>query len=132
MQDCTEVLVSAIDEIGSKGEVKLVQWICGSHVAWTKRFNTKSYSYGNSKGHTDHWWRQFVCLCHVYGLVQRQLQSIINRTGSYTIEGLYKVTHKGRLYIEEGKRLLVPLVEDTICCSSQGVGKRKKVLVEAL
>ena len=129
MQDCTEelkVLVSAIDEIGSKGEVKLVQWIRGSHVAWTERFNTKSYSYGNSKGHTDHWWRQFVCLCHVYGLVQRQLQSIINRTGSYSIEGLYKVTHKGRLYIEEGKRLLVPLVEDTICCSSQGIGKRKK------
>ena len=56
----------------------------------------------------------------------------INRTGSYSIEGLYKVTHKGRLYIEEGKRLLVPLVEDTICCSSQGVGERKKVLVEAL
>ena len=47
MQDCTEelkVLISAIDEIGSKGEVKLVQWICGSHVAWTERFNTKSYS----------------------------------------------------------------------------------------
>lgn len=57
MQECTEelkVLVSAIDEIGSKGEVKLVQWIRGSHVAWTERFNTKSYSYGNSKGHTDH------------------------------------------------------------------------------
>ena len=71
-------------------------------------------------------------MCDVYGLVQRQLQSIINRTGSYSIEGLYKVTHKGKLYIEEGKCLLVPLVEDTICCSSQGVGKRKKVLVEAL
>ena len=39
MQDCTEelkVLVSAIDEIGSKGEVKLVQWIHGSHVVWTE------------------------------------------------------------------------------------------------
>ena len=43
MKDRTEelkVLVSAIDEIGSKGEVKLVQWMCGSHLAWTEKFNT--------------------------------------------------------------------------------------------
>ena len=133
MQDCTEelkVLVSAIDEVGSKGEVKFVQWIRGSHLAWTEKFNTKSYSYSNSKGQTDHWWRQFVCLCHVYGLVQRQLQSIINRTGSYSIEELYKVSHKGRLYIEEGKHL--PLVEHPICAVVRVLGKGKMVLVEVI
>ena len=35
------------------------------------------------------------------------------------------MSHKGRLYIEEGKHLLVPLLEHPICCSSQSVRERK-------
>ena len=35
------------------------------------------------------------------------------------------MSHKERLYIEEGKHLLVPLVEHPICCSSQSVRESK-------
>ena len=41
MEDCmlkVRVIVQLMHEVGSKGEFELVQWICGSHLAWTEKF----------------------------------------------------------------------------------------------
>ena len=97
-QDCTEelrTLYSAMEMIGAKGELKLSQWIRGSSLAWTNDYNKRSTSYGKSLGHSEKWWRIFIRKCHVLGLVEKRLQSIIKRTKHYSVQGIIHSTEKG-------------------------------------
>jgi len=55
-----EILISAIDELGIKGEKKLAQFIRGSNVQWIKdlqNFDPKvSNAYGKSPSHLSMDW----------------------------------------------------------------------------
>ena len=80
-----EVLINAIDELGDKGEVKLAQWIRGSSQEWTIQYNKKCHSFGNSMGHPETWQRTFMRQCHVHGVLEKELKSIIRKSGHYCI-----------------------------------------------
>ena len=48
--DITEelrILFDAINVVGSKGEVKIVQWIHGSSLQWTSEYDKMTQSYSN-------------------------------------------------------------------------------------
>lgn len=97
LQDMSEelkIVVDAINNVGAKGEVKIAQWIHGSSVAWTLSYNRKSMSYGNFRGKSEMWWREFIRQCHVAGYVDKQLKSIIKKSGHYSIQGVYRVLPK--------------------------------------
>ena len=88
MMDMTEewrILVDAITVIGSKGEVKIVQWIHGSSLQWTSEYDKTTLSYGNFKGKSEIWWRKFIRQCHVMGFIEKELKSIIKKSGHYAI-----------------------------------------------
>ena len=74
-----EILYDAIDIIGQKGEVKLTQWIRESAFSWTNDYNKQTSSYGNSLGHSERWWREFIRRCHVVGVANKDLRSIISQ-----------------------------------------------------
>ena len=75
-----EVLIDAID-VGDKGEVKLAQWIRGSSQEWTIQYNKDCHSFSNSMGHSEAWWRTFMRQCYVEGVVEKELKSIIKKSG---------------------------------------------------
>ena len=59
--DTTEelrILVDAITVVGSKGEVKIVQWIRGSSLQWTSEYDKRTLSYGNFKGRNEICWHK--------------------------------------------------------------------------
>jgi len=74
-----EILYDAIDIIGQKGEVKLTQWIRGSAFSWTNDYNKQTSPYGNLLGHSECWWREFIRKCHVVGVANKDLRSIISQ-----------------------------------------------------
>ena len=45
------VLFDALQNVGSKGEVKIAEWIRGSAITWTDKYNKQCYSYSNHCGH---------------------------------------------------------------------------------
>ena len=52
MVDCKEelkILDDALKKVGSKVEVKISEWVCGSKVSWTNEFDKSALSYGNHK-----------------------------------------------------------------------------------
>ena len=71
------ILYDTIDAIGQKGEVKITQWISSSALSWTDSYNKQTSSYGNSLGHSESWWRDFIRKCHVVGVANKDLRSII-------------------------------------------------------
>ena len=128
LQDMSEelkIVVDAINNIGAKGEVKLVQWIRGSSVAWTSSYNRKLMSYGNFKGKSEMWWRKFIRQCHVAGYVDKQLKSIIKKSGHYSIQGVYHVLTKANkdLASEDSRILLYKAPEGEI--TSQNTSTKK-------
>ncbi len=48
--DELNILLSALSQLGCKGEVKIAEWIRGSSIAWTNQHDKTSFSYGNHKG----------------------------------------------------------------------------------
>ena len=96
-----EVLIDAIDVVGDKGEIKLAQWIRGSSQEWTIQYNKDCHSFSNSMGHSEAWWRTFMRQCHVKGVVEKQLKSIINKSGHYCIQGIFHVLPKGRNIVQQ-------------------------------
>ena len=117
--------MDAINNIGAKGEAKLAQWIHGSSVAWTSSYNRKSMSYGNFKGKSEMWWRTFIRQCHVAGCVDKQLKSIIKKSGHYSIQGVYHVLTKANkdLAREDSRILLYKAPEGEI--TSQKTSTKK-------
>ena len=116
-QDMAEELkidADAITNIGAKGEVKIAQWIRGSSVAWTSSYNKKSMLYGNSKGRSEMWWRKFIRQCHVAGYIDKQLKSIIKKSGhSYSIQGVYHVLPKAAEHLaNEDSHILLRMASE--------------------
>ena len=100
-----KMLHDAIEVLGQKGEVKLAQWLRGTSLAWGNKFNKQAYSYGCSAMHSEKWWRTFMRQCHVLGLVNKELKSIIKQSQHYGIQGVYFTTQHGKQLIETGDKL---------------------------
>ena len=72
LRDCRkelEVAVDTIEAIGSKGEVKLTEWICGNKKPWMENLDKTRMSFGRGLGHSEKWWRSFLRKCHVLAMV---------------------------------------------------------------
>ena len=95
LKDELNVLLSALSQLGCKGEVKIAEWIRGSNIAWTNTYDKTSFLYRNHKGRSMHFWRTFIKQCHVLGLVQLELKSMIKSNGAYSVNGVYYGTEKG-------------------------------------
>ena len=65
-----KTLYNAIEVLGSRGVVKIAQWVRGSTLSWTDKYNRVC-------GHNEEWWRLFIRKCHVLGTANKQLKSII-------------------------------------------------------
>jgi len=107
LTDCMKELEVLI-VLGDKGEVKLAQWIRGSSQEWTIQYNKDCHSFSNSMGHSEAWWRTFMRQCHVEGVVEKQLRSIIKKSGHYCIQGLFHVLPKGRDIVQQRTPFLLP------------------------
>ena len=82
--DCKEefrILDDTLKQVGSKGAVKISEWICDSKTSWTNEFDKSALSYGNHRGREIGFWRKFVNQCHVLSLVQMELKSLIKSSG---------------------------------------------------
>ena len=79
-------------------------------------------SYGNFKGRSEKWWRRFIRQCHVAGYVNKELKSIIKKSGHYAIQGVYHVLPKAidEISNEDTSVLLcrAPSVEEMSCSES--------------
>ena len=122
-----KIVVDAINSIGAKGGVKLAQWIRGSSVAWTSSYNRKSMSYGNFEAKSEMWWRKFIRQCHVAGYVDKQLKSIIKKSGHYSIQGVYHVLPKANkdLASEDSHILLYKAPEGEITSQKTSTNKSR-------
>ena len=49
------ILVNTITVAGSKGEVKIVQWIHSFSLQWTSEYDKMNLSYGDFKGRSEIW-----------------------------------------------------------------------------
>ena len=109
-----KILINAIDTLRQKGEKKIAEWIQGSSLAWTQPYDKQSTSYGNHRGHSQDWWRNFMKQCHMVGLVNRKLKSMVKRSG-HLVFGIYEVTQKGRDSISnDGKdEIMLPSIDDS-------------------
>ena len=96
MKNELAIVINALDQLGSRGEVKIAEWIRGSKLAWTNEFDKSVMPYGNHCGRAVEFWRNFLRQCYVNGLVQMELQSLIKRNGHYSVYGVYFPTDKGR------------------------------------
>ena len=103
-----KTLYNAIEVIGSKGEVKIAQWVRGSTLSWTDKYNKQSVSYGKSHGHNEEWWRLFIRKCHVLGTANKQLKSIIKQSQHYSVQGVICTTSKGSNLIQNGEKFTIP------------------------
>ena len=95
--DMTEelrILVDVIVAVGSKGGVKIVQWIHGSSLQWTSEYDKTTQSYGNFKGKSEIWWQKFIRQCHVMGFIEKELKSIVKKSGHYAIQRVLNVLPK--------------------------------------
>ena len=99
-----KTLYNAIETIGSKGEVKIAQWVRGSTLSWTDKYNKQSMSYGKSYGHSEEWWRFFIRKCHDLGTAKKQLKSIIKQSQHYSVQGIIQ---RDKI-IEDGKKFVIP------------------------
>lgn len=114
-----KILIDAMDIIGSKGEVKIAEWIRGSNITWTDMHNKKALSYGNHCGKDINFWRQFIKQCHVKSLIKLELKSIIKANGSYAIHGMYCPLPEGRELANcEDKEFLLPVHQIKHACTS--------------
>ena len=126
-----KTLYNAIEVIGSKGEVKLAQWIRGCTLSWTDNYDKQSMSYGNSNGHNEMWWRLFIRKCHILGTANKELKSIIKQSQHYSVQGVVSTTSKGYKIIHDGEKFTIPTVileshKDDDQCQGSNSRKRNK------
>ena len=67
------ILITAIDELGNRGEVKITEWIRGGQLTWVKDVRQKEETaYGKSpKGLSKGWWRNFIRQAAAAGFIKR-------------------------------------------------------------
>ena len=108
------LLVNAIDEIGTKGEKKLAQFIRGSNGAWNKNLpnfdpSSSSTAYGKSPANLSlEWWRQFARQCSVAGYLARKVDCGTFQGRQAGVFAYYEVTQQGRDAVANGKEVLLP------------------------
>ena len=105
-----KVLIDALDVLGSKGEVKVSEWIRGSNISWTDMHDKKAMSYGNHCGKDINFWIQFIKQCHVKSLIKFEFKSMITTNGSYVIHGVYSPLPEGRdLANSQDEQFMLPV-----------------------
>ena len=125
MAEELRILVDAITVVGSKGEVKIVQWIRGSALQWTSEYDKSTLSYGNFKGKSEIWWRKFIRQCHVVGLIEKELKSIIKKSGHYAIQGVLHVLPKAHMELDkENPMVLLNKASSSIAVSKLSMTQR--------
>ncbi len=102
------VPIDALQQVGCKGEVKVTEWIRGSKVSWTDKFNKCAMSYGNHCGKSIDFWRLFMKQCSVNNLVRMELRLLIKCNGHYSVYGVYSPTEHGRNSAEESQPVILP------------------------
>ena len=58
--------------------------------------------------HSKKWWRTFIRQCHILGLVQKQLRSVIKKSEHYSIQGILLVQDKGQEVAADRRSVLLP------------------------
>ena len=112
MVDCKEefkVLDDALKKIGSKGEVKISEWVRGSKVSWTNEYDKSALSYGNHRGRNIDFWRKFLKQCHVLSLVQMELKSLIKSSGYYAVQAVYSPSPNSGELLSSDDPLMLPI-----------------------
>ena len=105
------IMVNAIDEIGTKGEKKLPQFIRGSNEAWIKSLLNLSFSTAYRKSPSNlplEWWRQFARQCSVAGYLDRKVDCGTFQGQQAGVFFYYEVAQKGRDAIANKKEVLLP------------------------
>ena len=124
-----EILSDAMNHVGGKGEVKIAEWIRGSHVAWTNAYNKSCLSYGNHKGRDINFWRTFIKQCYTASLVQLELKSMIKGSGLYAVNGVYHPSQKGIEAINKSEPVMLPNNANDqhpgVECSHHSVSRRR-------
>ena len=116
-----------MQQVGIKGEVKLAEWIRGSLAAWTQKYNKKSFSYGNSRGHSLEQWRTFMRQCNVLGIVKYDLRSMIKGSGHYSVMGVYTPLESCQVYISNDKSLMLPAFKHSLEDTSRTLSSNTSV-----
>ncbi len=106
-----EIAADALQCLGTRGEVKLTEWIRGNKRAWMEHFDKTSKSFGSAMGHSEMWWRNFFRKCHALGIMERKLGNMVKGSQSYAILAVYQLTEKGRQLLSEGGPVLIPQSE---------------------
>ena len=112
MVDCKEefrILDDALKQVGSKGEVKISEWVRGSKVSWTNEFDKSALSYGNHRGRDIGFWRKFLKQCHVLSLVQMKLKSLIKSSGYYAVQAVYSPSPNSGQVLNNDDSLMLPI-----------------------
>ena len=65
--------------------------LCSGHQ---NNYHKTTLSYGNFKGRSEIWCRKFIRQCHVMSFIQKELKSIIKKSGHYAIQGVLHVLPK--------------------------------------
>lgn len=108
--DCTaefEIAANAIQTLGPRGEVKLVEWIRGHKRGWMENYNTSVMSFAHSLGHSECWWRAFLRKCHCTGILRRKLCNMIKANQDHAILAVYEVTSNGHNILQKGMPVIV-------------------------
>ena len=104
LRDChkeLEVAVDTIEAIGSKGEVKLTEWIRGNKRPWMENLDKTRMSFGRGLGYSEKWWRSFLRKCHVLGFLERKLGHLIKANHHYAILATYHATQSRAIHHKE-------------------------------
>ena len=106
------LLVSAIDELGTKGEKKLAQFLRGSNYAWIKELPidlNSSKAYGKSPPQLSlEWWRSFARQCSVAGYLNRKVDCGTFQGRHGGVFSYFEVSPKGRSTIAGDEDVLLP------------------------
>ena len=98
-----KVAFDALQQIGSKGESKLTEWIRGNTRPWMKGFNKSSTAFANSCGRSEIWWRGFFRKCHAIGVLERKLCNLAKSNQHYAIMAIYTSTWKGQKVVSDNE-----------------------------
>jgi len=106
------LLIQAIDELKSLGEVKITEWLRGGNVAWMQNIvKANPTAYGKSPhGLSKEWWRCFIHQCAAAGYILRAIKPATFGIGT-TIQGAYaklEPTSKGRDVVSNQQTVLLP------------------------
>ena len=107
------LLIQAIDELKSLGEVKITAWLRGGNVAWMQNIvKANPSAYGKSPhGLSKEWWRYFIHQCAAAGYILCAIKLAIFGSAATTIQGVYaklEPTSKGRNALTSQEAVLLP------------------------